>query len=84
MIEAVDGTIHQISSSSFGWWSSSECSLHVALFHEAFCLVVGQLAGWVNSGPRGKNLTGMGPEKKTTPGFGGVELPDMYRETTRP
>ena len=51
MNETVDGTINQISSSSFGWWSSFVCSLHVALFHEGFCLVVGWLAGWVNSGP---------------------------------
>ena len=33
--------------------------------------------------PREKNLTGMAPEKKTTPGFGGVGLPDMYQEATR-
>ena len=51
MNEAVNGTINQISSSSFGWWSSFVCSLHVALFHEAFSLVGGWLAGWVNSHP---------------------------------
>ena len=49
----------------------------------------GWVARWVNSGPlppppREKNPTGMAPEKKTTLGFGGVELPDMYREATRP
>ena len=51
MNEAVNGTINQISSSSIEWWSSFVCSLHVALFHEGFCLVVGGVAGWVNSGP---------------------------------
>ena len=33
MNEAVDGTINQISSSSFEWWSSSVCSLRLHLFH---------------------------------------------------
>ena len=36
MSEAVDGTINQISSSSFEWWSSFVCSLLVALFREGF------------------------------------------------
>ena len=89
MNEAVNGTINQISSSSVEWWSSFVCSLHVALFHEGFWLVCWSV-GWLAEQrptprpPKEKNLTGMGPEKKTTPGFGGVGLPDMYREATRP
>ena len=71
MNEAVDSTINQISSSSFEWWSSFVCCLHIALFHKGFCLVVGGLASWVNSGPppfspsrpMGKKLQRDGPRK---------------------
>ena len=94
MNEAIDGTINQISSSSAEWLSAFECSLHAALFREGFCLVAGWLPVWANirpppasrspfPSPWEKNRTGVGPEKKTTPGFGSVGLSGMYREETR-